>query len=191
MKQILFILLFLYSTMSFTQKLQFYKEKLDFEISKDEFKLDGLYFFRNNSDDTLRQYLLYPFPQNPNLGEIIYVDGSSVYPKKDDDIIKSYNQKAAYFRLKVNPQDTAVTNIIYIQEIYNNEAEYVLTSTHVWKKPLEKAVFTLKVPLDIKIDSLAYKEDTILIKNDHLLYKWKFEDFLPNQNFYISFSQIK
>jgi hypothetical protein len=135
--------------------------------------------------------MLYPFPQNTELGNVTSVVGSSVYPEKDPNVIKSFNQKAAHFRLKIHPYDTAVIHIIYKQEIKNNMAEYILTSTQAWNKPLEKADFTLKIPINIKIDSLSYNADSLCCFKDYFLYKWYFKDFMPDRNFYVSFSRIK
>jgi len=191
MKNILFTFLFLFSTLSFSQDLQFVKEKIDFEISECEFVVDAVYYFRNNSSDTIKQYMRYPFPENTELGEVKSVVGSAVYPEKDLDVIKNFNQKAAHFRLKIYPEDTAVTHIVYKQEIINQKAEYILTSTKAWNKPLEKADFTLKVPMDIKIDSLSYNADSLCCTKDYLLYKWYFKDFMPDRNFYVSFSKVE
>lgn len=186
-----FLFLFFSSTVSFSQSLQFVKENLNFEITESEFTVDGIYYFRNTTIDTIRQYLVYPFPQNSELGEVTSVIGSAVYPEKDLDIVKNFNQKAAHFRLKVYPGDTAVTHIVYKQEIRENQAEYILTSTKAWNKPLEKADFTLKVPIHIKIDSLSYNADSLCCNKDFYLYKWYFKDFMPDRNFYVSFSLIE
>ncbi len=185
------LILIFSSTVSLAQGLQFVKEKLDFEITESEFTVDGMYYFRNTRADTIKQYMLYPFPENPELGEVTSVVGSSVYPEKDPDVIKHFNQKAAHFRLKVYPDDTAVTHIVYKQEIKENKAEYILASTKAWNRPLEKADFTLKVPINIKIDSLSYNADSLCCYKNYLLYKWYFEDFMPDRNFYVSFSRIK
>jgi len=184
-------LLFFSNTVSLAQNLQFVKEKLNFEITESEFTVDGTYYFRNSSPDTVKQYMLYPFPENLELGEVTSVEGSSVYPEKDLNVIRNFNQKAAHFRLKIYPEDTAVTHIVYKQEIKKNKAEYILTSTQAWNKPLKKADFTLKVPIHIKIDSLSYNADSLCCFENYLLYKWYFKDFMPNRNFYVSFSRIE
>jgi hypothetical protein len=191
MKKLLSLLLLLSSSLSFAQGLQFVKEKIDFEITESEFIVDAVYYFKNTSPDTIKQYMLYPFPQNPELGEIISVKGSAVYPEKDLDVIRNFNQKAAHFRLKIYPEDTALTHIVYKQQITNQKAEYILTSTKAWNKPLEKADFTLKIPINIKIDSLSYNADSLCCTKEYLLYKWYFIDFMPDRNFYVSFSEIE
>lgn len=191
MKYLFSFILFLLCYLAFPQSLHFVKEELNFEITKTEFTVDGIYYFKNSSPDTIKQYMLYPFPENEELGQITSVEGSSVYPERDPDIIRNFNQKAAHFRLRIYPEDTAVIHIVYKQEIKNNKVEYILTSTQAWRSPLKKADFTLKVPINIKIDSLSYNADSLCCFENYLLYKWYFKDFMPDRNFYVSFSEIE
>jgi hypothetical protein len=191
MKYILFIVLFLVSSLSFSQNLQFFKEKLNFNITKTDFTVDGLYYFRNTTTDTIKQYLSYPFSQISGLEDVISVEANSVYPEMKAPALVNFDQKAARFRLKVLPFDTAVVRISYVQSIPNNKAEYILTSTKAWDKPLEKAYFTLKLPINHKVDSLSYDADSLLIRDGYLLYKFYFKDFMPKRNFYVSFSRIE
>ncbi len=75
MKYLLSVFLCLYGYLSFSQSLEFVKEKLDFEITETEFTVDGIYYFKNTSPDTIKQYMLYPFPENPELGQVTSVIG--------------------------------------------------------------------------------------------------------------------
>ncbi len=191
MRNLLVVLLSVLFLSCFSQNLQFQKEKLNFTIEKDGFEVDGLYYFRNSTDDTLEQVILYPFPQSPGLGTVESVQIEAIYPEADTGILIQCNQKAAGFRLKMNPNDSAIIHVSYSQSTPNNRAEYILTSTQVWQNPLEQADFTLAIPMDIKIDSLSYHADSLIFTDHHLLYKWQFLDFMPERNFFVSFSEIK
>ena len=190
MKYFLLIILFQTSSFSFTQNLRFYQENLKFNITETDFTVDGLYYFRNSTPDTIKQYMSYPFPQISGLGEVKSVEGTSLYPEMKAPLIVNVNQEAARFRLMVYPFDTAVVRITYVQLITDHKVEYILTSTKTWKEPLEKADFTLELPIDLKIDSLSYDGDSILIKDGYLFYKFHFTDFLPDKNFSVTFSKI-
>jgi hypothetical protein len=191
MKIVLILIFFLISLVSFSQGIQFYQEKLDFEITDSVFTVEGTYYFRNTTNDTIRQFMLYPFPENSELGEVISVKGNAVYPNKSLEVIKGFNQKAAHFRLVIFPKDSAITHIVYKQKITNQKAEYILTSTKAWNRPLEKADFSLKIPMDSRIDSLSYNADSLCCSKEYLMYKWQFEDFMPDRNFYVSFSKVE
>jgi hypothetical protein len=191
MKQKFTFIFCLINFISFSQGIQFYREKLDFEITDSIFTVDGTYFCRNTTPDTIKQYMLYPFPENEELGEVFSVDGKATYPDKNLEVIKGFNQKAAHFRLIIYPYDTAVTRIVYRQNITNKKAEYILTSTKAWNQPLEKADFTLKIPTDCKIDSLSYDADSLYFSEENLLYKWYFKNLMPDRNFFVSFSKVE
>ncbi len=196
LKNVMLKLLFLFfiitnSNLVFSQPFQFYHEKLDFSISQNEFKLDGLYMFRNTSDDTVRSFLLYPFPQTPGLGEVTMVDVNPVYPQFEEKALAGFNQKAARFRVLIYPHDTAVVRVIYKQTAPNKKAEYILTSTQAWNRPLEQADFTLTIPFDTIIDSLSYDADSLLFSKGKVIYKWNLTDFMPEHNFFVSYKKIQ
>ena len=175
----------------FCQKLHFEKEKLDFSMSESEFKLEGFYCFKNHSTDTIRQFLLYPFPQSQGLGEILSISVNAQYPRYDTMILANFNQKAASFKLMIYPNDSAIIHVIYIQSVPNCKAEYVLTSTKAWNQPLEQADFTLTIPFNSRVDSLSYDADSLLLSVESAVYKWHFREFMPNRNFFVSFSKIE
>ena len=191
MKQLLALLLLCINLISFSQGIQFYREKLDFDISDSVFTVDGIYYFSNTTHDTIKQYMLYPFPEDEELGEVFSVEGNAIYPNKNLEVIKGFNQKAAHFRLIIYPNDTAVTHIIYKQKITHQKAEYVLTSTKAWNRPLENAEFSIKIPMDTRIDSLSYNADSLCCSKDYLMYKWYFKNLMPEHNFYVSFSKLE
>jgi len=191
MKKVLLLFLLVSCFQIFSQKIEFYKENILFEITETQFVVDAMYFFRNNTTDTIKQFMAYPFPYGDKLGDVKQISAVSVYPEIDNEVIRNFNQKGAQFRLMIYPNDTALTNITYTQGIIRNQAEYILISTQAWNKPLEKATFTLKISIELKVDSLSYDADSLMIQDDFLFYKWQFIDYMPQANFFVSFSKIE
>lgn len=191
MRRLLLIFLITLVFRAFSQPVQFYSEKLDFNLTETEFSLNGLYFFRNNSADTIRKFMLYPFPQTPGLGDVSEITINSVYPAVQGSVLMKFHQQAASFRLIVYPSDTAVIHITYSQIVSDNKAEYILTSTNVWDRPLEWADYLLITPFDFHIDSLSWDADSLLYKDGKAIYKWRHINFMPNRNFFVSFSKIE
>lgn len=191
MRQLSIFYLFLLSFVGYSQHIQFYQEKLDFTISENEFIVDGIYYFRNTTSDTIKQFMVYPFPPTDDLGEIITVEATTVYPSMKTPTLVNFDQKAARFRLKVLPNDTALVHIVYRQKITHQKAEYILTSTKAWNRPLERADFSLSLPFTIKIDSLSYNADSLLFRDSRLIYKFHLKDFMPDRNFCVFFSKIE
>lgn len=190
MKHFLLFFLIVGAIFGFSQNIQFYQEKLDFTISENEFTVDGIYYFRNTTSDTIKQFMVYPFLQTEDLGEITSVEAITVYPLIKTPTLVNFDQKAARLRLKILPNDTALVHIIYHQTITNQKAEYILTSTKAWNRPLEIADFTLSLPISLKVDSLSYNADSLLFRDGRLIYKFHFEDFMPDRNFCVFFSEI-
>ncbi|MCB0805235.1 MAG: hypothetical protein KDC05_05505, partial [Bacteroidales bacterium] len=107
MKYLVFSVFVWISYPAVAQPFQFYREKLDFSIQSELFELNGLYMFRNNTNDTVHSFLLYPFPQTAGLGEVTDISVDPVYPFFDESALAGFNQKAARFRVLIYPKDTA------------------------------------------------------------------------------------
>ena len=185
---ILFILFFI--TDLFPLDLQFFREDLSFEIKKDRFYVDGLYYFRNISDKELKQRLIYPFPQDPAYGKI---DSLKVINVRDSNLISNmqYGDKGASFTIQIDPDTTAVYRIGYQQEVLGEKAEYILTSTQTWGKPFEEVNYTLTFPKELSLDSLSYMPDSLREESNRYIFFWYKENFMPDRNFIIHFSQKK
>jgi hypothetical protein len=191
LKQILIIFqLVLLTCILNAQRFEFYQETLVFEVSESEFGVNGFYFFKNRTQDTIRQFLLYPFPAVSESAEIVSIQSESLYPGGKEDGVAGWNQKGARIRLFILPFDTAVLNIRYKQSLADTQAEYILTSTQFWEQPLEVAVFEMNLPVSLKVDSLSYDADEMVFSEEGLMYTWRFMDFMPQRNFFVSFSKI-
>jgi hypothetical protein len=190
MRYILLVIGLNFLCFSYSQELQFYQEKLDFTINANEFRLDGLYVFNNGTADTIKQFIMYPFPQSPGLGKIKTLSIEALYPLNDSSVLVNFDQKAAGFRLQVYPYDTAIIRVKYAQTVPHRKAEYILTSAQQWRRPLQQADFTLSIPFDLKVDSLSYDADSLIFSKGVVRYEWNFKDFKPDRNFFVSFSRI-
>jgi hypothetical protein len=48
----------------------------------------------------------------------------------------------------------------------------------------------MSLPMNLKIDSLSYDADEMLFSDEGLMYTWRFNEFMPQRNFFVSFSKI-
>ncbi len=156
------------------QKIEFISEKIDFEINPNNFKINGLYCFINNSTNEFYQTILFPFPK----------EADSIKVKRVYNLTYTQNlvfQKVAngiVFKLVIMPVDTIYVNILYTQKTKKKNT-YILKSIQKWGKPLNKAEFSLTYKNTIIVDSLSFKPDS-LINN---VYYWTKQDFFPDNNF--------
>ncbi|MBN1339180.1 MAG: hypothetical protein JXA03_07645 [Bacteroidales bacterium] len=185
------LLAFIPITGAFSQAISFYAEELTFTLQQDWFDVEGTYFFRNNTPDTVRQLVFYPLPVADDLGLAGAVEAECLYPLLDAKTIAGQTEKGAHFRLKINPNDTAVYKISYRQQITSNKAVYILTSTKKWKTPLEKSVIKLNMPMNLAVTWLSYDADSIIFENDRLVYKWLYTDFMPENDFELQFKEVR
>jgi len=155
-------------------KLEFIGEKIDFAINSDQFTINGIYYFANNSEHEIKQTILFPFAKNTNSTTV-----KRVYNLTYGENIpfKELNNAVA-FKILVLPKDMVKVNIAYAQNTVK-ENIYILESTQTWAHALKKADYSLTFDASVQIDSLSLKSDS-LINN---VYYWKRKDFYPNENF--------
>ena len=171
----------------FGQKTSFFKEELDFKLTKDVFEVDGLYYFRNLTDGELKQMLFYPFPDVEKYGEIAYI---SVTPENDTtSMLATQSPKGSMFKLMIPPKGEVAYRIKYGQKLVSDEAMYIITTTQRWQKPFEFAKYSFTFPYEIAIDSISIPPDSITVSAGNTFYYWEREDFMPEVDFIFHFSE--
>lgn len=156
------------------QKLEFIGEGIDFAINSNRFSINGIYYFSNNTDQEIRQTILFPFSKNTD----------SITVKRVYNLTYSENvsfqefENAVAFKVLVLPKDTVKINIAYSQNTVK-ENIYILESTKTWGQALKIANYSLTFDTSVQIDSLSLTPDS-LINN---VYLWNKQDFYPNENF--------
>ena len=171
------------------QNPDFCREDLTFTLSDSSFSVSGYYYFMNPSQQAINLNMLYPFPQNKgDYGSIsnvyAFLNGDSLQDK-----LITYNDKAAMIRLEIKPKESSMLFIGYIQHIFGGKAEYILTSTKTWGKPLKQVSYTLIVPESLIVDSLSYTPDYSKTESGNTIYYYYKEDFMPDKEFEIYFGR--
>jgi hypothetical protein len=184
---VLFIILFISITID-CQPIEFFREDIAFTIQDSLFCVDGIYHFWNITDKPVTKILYYPFPQDGLYG---IVDSALIYNLTDSIPVKIIRRKenGVSFKVSLEPFRLGKYNIFYRQKLYGNKAEYILTTTKYWEKPLQVANFQLEIPNHIKIDSLSYEPDSIYVNKGISKYFWQRNDFMPDRNFIILFDR--
>lgn len=187
----IFILIFFLSSLiiqSRAQRADFYREYISIEISDSAVMINGIYYFRNVHDTPLQSNLFYPFPKDSTYGEI-----SDVFAFEMNDsaknVLVSHNQRLAALKLNIPPNAEKKLNIGYTQKISGNHAEYIVTTTQKWKKPIELAQFELIVPDHFVIDGLKYIPHDTSARNNKVHYYFSEEAFFPEEEFEVYFHE--
>ena len=191
MKQValfLFFLIFPFIS-AFNQNVDFYCEDLVFKLTQNQLRVDGNYYFRNQTIEPLKSRMIYPFPVDSCYGTVDSVSAFNIIDQTN--CIKQTGNKAAIVELLLEPMDTTVIKISYLQKLNCSKAEYILTSTHSWGKKFKVVNYKLICDTILNIDSISYIPDTMQIVNNKTIYFWKKKNFMPDKNFIVYFSKDK
>jgi len=156
------------------QNLEFIGERIDFAINSERFTINGIYYFANNSEQEIKQTILFPFAKNTDsiVAKRVY---NLTYSEK---LIYQELENAIAFKILVLPKDTVKVNIAYSQNTVR-ENIYILESTQTWGQALKKADYSLSFDTSVQIDSLSLSPNS-LVDN---VYKWEKQNFYPKDNF--------
>lgn len=179
------MLMIIMAFQGFSQNISFFAEDLKFDLNDDRFEVDGLYHFRNNTAEEIRQMLFYPFPDTEVYGSISHV---SIHPADDTtNMLSRQNEDGCLFKLKIPPNEEVVYRIGYRQQLKANKAKYIITSTQAWEAPFETAKFQLAFPKDLQTLTSSIPPDSIASGSENVTYFWNRKNFMPDRDFEFEF----
>lgn len=182
---LLFFSAMILSLQVFAQKISFYAEDLQFNLSKDNFEVDGLYYFRNLTHREIKQILFYPFPDVQKYGEISYI---RAHRENDTtSLVATQSDKGSLLKLQIPPSGEVAYRIAYRQTLKNGSAKYIITTTRHWGKPFEFAKYRLTFPNTLKLDSVSILPDSVSTGKGKIYYHWERENFMPVTDFEFEF----
>jgi hypothetical protein len=158
----------------------FPSEYIDFRIDSNYFSINGIYTFRNKTNEIINTNIQFPFAVNTALIDSIRV----INLKNLKTINYSEDEKSIFFNLYLSPHDSVQYNIYYRQKS-DKKNTYILTTTQSWGAPLENAVYSLTADKRIKIISLSLKPDSSISDQFHTTYFWHKQNFSPQTDFEI------
>jgi len=185
----LIIVLFL-SNIAYAQKPEFFREDLSFGLDTAFFSVNGDYYFRNSSAEYHTYTIVFPVRSTNSVKPI---DTILVFDHTDDDRMLKVSVKdtLATFVLDMSPHSEKIIKIIYRQRHDGKKARYILTTTKLWEKPFNKADYNLVVKKNIEITDFSIKPDSKIDFGDAVIYYWKREHYLPENDFEINFYLLK
>jgi len=168
------------------QNLSFYKENITMKIEGDYFYVTGIYYLQYSGQEM--STLVYPYPIDAQYGE---VDSVKIYDLSSNEYIEPvYNKKSGtVFIIQGNSTGGIILQISYRQKLLANKAEYILTSTITWGKPLDKADYQLIIPKDYMIVNFSIPPDESIINEKEKVYYWSKEYYMPDRNMVFEFEK--
>jgi len=161
------------------QIVDFFKEDLNFYLESDSFKVQGIYFFVNQSQNEYCGRLWYPLPDS-NISKVEVFNDSF-------DKINCYLQKklnwGVFIPLRIKASDSTFVIVRYGQKIQGKSVRYILTSTRQWENPLKEAHFQLVVGSNFKNVQFSIIPQLKKKIGKQNLYEWEFKNFYPTKDF--------
>ncbi len=162
----------------------FFEEHIDFTLDPQYFTINGIYSFKNSSNDTLTHTVFFPFAHETSAIDTIRIVNLNTPGMMN---FRRFGNMVS-FSITVAPNDTTDVNVYYRQKTAVSN-RYILTSTQSWGEPLAKAVYTLRVDKGLNIKSFFCVPDSVRILGNSQLYYWNKTRFMPQKDFEILLSE--
>jgi len=162
--------------------VRFYREFVIVEVAEGRTSVEGRYYFRNASDDSVEASMSYPFPVDahhspPTNIELFRVEGDTLWPmgfrQRQDHII---------WRMRMTPRGEQQALVRYSQRTPRGRAKYIVTTTRLWDEPIELAEFEFRVPVTLRGVQTSFEPETVATRNDTVFYRVSWTGFMPDQD---------
>lgn len=189
MRQTIFTFFFIAISINCSAQLpDFFREYITVELSNEYVEINGVYDLRNNSGNPQNINLFYPFPIDSMYNEVSNVYAFETTKDSTLNRLMKINKKGAMVKLEIDARSVKTLYIGYQQKLNGHKAEYILTTTKNWGKPLESSQIELIVPNNIKVESISYQAKDTLVSDDKTHYFIHELNFMPVKNFIVNFS---
>jgi hypothetical protein len=168
----------------FTQNLDFYRESITMILSKEYFHVSGEYYIQ--SEEPGKHVLFYPLPAEPEFGEVDSVFLVDMINGQSIEILE-WKEDKFLFEFETDQNSLAEIQISYRQKLLGQSAKYILKTTIMWKKPLEKAEYQLVVRDNLDVIEFSIPPHKKITGSTETIYLWDFEDYMPAEDLIFRF----
>lgn len=169
--------------------VRFSREYVTVEPSRGSTKVSALYYFRNDSDERVRQGIQYPFPVDRFH---LYPSFVRVWEKNGNDLRPMgfvHRDRYVLWSMELDAREEKVVRVDYVQEIKRPRAVYIVTTTKEWRRPIELAEFEFRIPAELDSVSLSFEHDTRTAVGDTIVYYLKRIDFMPDADLVVTWKE--
>jgi hypothetical protein len=147
-------------------------------LAPDTLEIAGTYWFVNRGKVLAPVTIFYPYPIDSDL---TYPSFSSVTRLRDMHTVK-FDVMPTGIRWTMTLASMARDSfqVVYRQHVENGHGRYIVTSGMLWRRPLECADFSVKVPPQLTLAFWNFKCDTVEVRKDTLIYRCRYTPFVPN-----------
>jgi hypothetical protein len=162
-------------------------EEIELIVKDSNCTVRGRYWFRNDDLKSANIVLFYPFVINEQLP---YPDTIFVANVGSDQQVKFTRSKnGVFFDVTVQAFSTALYCVSYTQRTSTCSMQYLLQTTAQWGKPLEQALYRVRIPEKYILMSSTIRFPTMYEQKYEKVYESCKEDFMPSTDFMIQWKR--
>lgn len=167
---------------AFPQPLRFTQESIRIDVRMDSYSLDGLYVFENQGPAEIQRSLFYPFSETeipPESVSVVNADADRIVPF-------TRTPKGLSFVLSVPGYTTSTLKVSFHQRTSGHRLAYILRSTAMWGRPLDRAMYTVRIPVSCTLSDLSLSPNRIRRDLEGTTYTMVRENFLPQHDLVVT-----
>jgi len=164
--------------------LAFDSEHIRLDIIGDSVEVHASYVLHCRAAGRPLPPLMYPFPDDSLMGGFRMISAcmrawhdSVSAPVRWEDVPGT---NAVRMWLPGCAADTIVTDVIYRQELHDNYARYIVTTTRAWGRPLTRASFDIQLPPGAIPIEFSFPFEPTTGGADR--YRYEATDFMPDRD---------
>lgn len=166
--------------------VDFFREDVTLAVSRGRLLVRGVYDFRNETGDTVEMAIRYPFPVDdahtfPDSVLVSETRGDSARP-----VSASPSAASVMWPMRFGPHETRRVTVEYGQDLHDNRAVYIVTTTAAWLRPIDRADFHIRIPEALEDVRISFAPDRVVDLGDTIVYHLRREAFLPESDLEIT-----
>ncbi|MBN1881612.1 MAG: hypothetical protein JW885_05510 [Deltaproteobacteria bacterium] len=165
--------------------VRFTEEQIDITVYPDRVHVRGTYVYDNFLPFPVIQGLTVPLPIDQDNPSPVLIRVAALKPAHEPFPVR-YLLGAYRCEVTVPPRDSVTIMVEYIQYAPNKNACYLLTTTRLWRRAIERGEFRL-MPEGVEIIHSTYP---LIHADTHVLFFQK-EDFMPTEDWDFSWKVIE
>ena len=159
----------------------FQKEAITATVTAcDTLEIRGVYFFVNSDTSTMSTVIYYPLPVDSVFDYPHYIMVTDLSNKRNVEYMKK--KEGVTWKQVISPRSTDSVLVVYRQKTRKAKGRYILTTTRNWKRPLERADFTVIIPSDITLTYWSLQSDSVSMRNGTITYHSFQKNFFPDRD---------
>lgn len=156
--------------------IDFFREQISIEISTDQAKVTGEYFFKNLTSEAKKVTFYYPFP----------VDSVQLYPSFIViDCPYTKDSTGLQFAMSIGAKAKEDFKITYVQPLKARRFRYITITTREWKRAITEAKFIITAPRDLHL-KINYSIAKKIESGNNIVYTIVQESFFPDTDLIIT-----